>query len=113
MKAIVIFSGGPDSTAAALWAMVHGYEVELVTFQFRNEAQYGELGSAMRVAHLLNLPHTIIDYKSPMNVFSTNMHILMHAGVPPLKDDKSKPYLMPYAFWVRHHSVVYSLICAS
>jgi len=79
-KAIVVFSGGPDSTAAALWALEQGYEVELLTFQFRNKEQYGELKAAMEVAGLLNLPHTIFDFKSPMQHFGSKVHILMHSG---------------------------------
>jgi 7-cyano-7-deazaguanine synthase len=96
MKAIVILSGGPDSTAAALWALANRYAPELVTFQFRNESQYGELRAAITVAGILGLPHKIIDFKSPLHVFNNNMHIMMHAGVPKMSEDKSKPYLMPF-----------------
>lgn len=96
MKAIVILSGGPDSTSAALWALEEGYEVELVSFQFRNESQYGELKSAIAVADELELPHRIIDFKSPMHVFTEYMHVMMHAGVPELGHTKDEPYLMPF-----------------
>ena len=95
-QAIVILSGGPDSTAAALWAMAKGYDVALITFQFRGDAQYGEIFSSMRVAAALKLPHRIIDFKSPIDAFTPNMHIMMHAGVKPLGIDKSQPYLMPF-----------------
>ncbi len=40
-KAIVIFSGGPDSTAAAKYALERGLNVELLTFQFDTDQQYG------------------------------------------------------------------------
>lgn len=40
-KAVVVFSGGPDSVAAALWAVENDYQPELLTFQFRNKASMG------------------------------------------------------------------------
>jgi 7-cyano-7-deazaguanine synthase len=79
-EAVVIFSGGPDSTAAALWALANGYAPELLTFQFRNKAQYGELRAAIDLARELTLEHTIFDFKSPMAHFEPGMHILMHSG---------------------------------
>lgn len=98
-KAIVIFSGGPDSTAAVLWAISNGYSVELVTFQFHNEQQYGEIRQSMVIARLLGLPHFIIDFKSPLHAFPPSVHILMHSGVdkfnPESQPDKS-PYLLPF-----------------
>lgn len=95
-KAIVILSGGPDSTAAALWAIASGLDVSLITFQFRDDEQYGEIYASMRVAEGLKRPHRIIDFKSPIRVFTPNMHIMMHAGVRQMEGDKSKPYLMPF-----------------
>lgn len=95
-RALVILSGGPDSTAAALWALDNGYQVDLITFQVRGDAQYGEIFAAMRVAAALDLPHKIIDLKSAIGAFTPNMHIMRHAGVKPLGVDKSQPYLMPF-----------------
>jgi 7-cyano-7-deazaguanine synthase len=84
-KAVVVFSGGPDSTAAALWAASEGYEVELLTFQFRNESQYGELSAAMQVARTLGRRHTIFDFKSPMAHFGSEVQVLMHSGTATLE----------------------------
>src|SRR5262250_2901637 len=78
-NAILVFSGGPDSTAAALWAMTRRFNVQLLSFQFRSQ-QYGELFSAMKVAESLRLPHAIIDFKSPMLSFPPILSPLMHAG---------------------------------
>ena len=78
-KAIVVFSGGPDSTAAALWAQQSGYDVELVTFQFRNAEQYGELKASFKVAEIMGLKHTIFDFRSPMQHFSTSSHAFRYA----------------------------------
>lgn len=96
MKANVIFSGGPDSTAAALWAIENGYDVNLLTFHFKHEEQYGELFAAKKVADFLKLPHMLIDFKSPMHAFSDDIRILVHAGTPQSYQDKSKPHLMPF-----------------
>jgi len=94
--AVVIFSGGPDSTAATLWAIEKGFDTELLTFQFAGQKQYGEIFAAMVIARLLNRPHTILDFKSPLDSFSPMMRIMMHAGTPKLGIDKSKPHLMPF-----------------
>jgi 7-cyano-7-deazaguanine synthase len=96
MKANLIFSGGPDSTASALWALKEGYDVTLVSFQFKNEQQYGELFSASLVARKLNLPHIVIDFKSPLHVFDGNVHILMHAGTSTDNKKRGEPHLLPF-----------------
>lgn len=95
-KAVAIFSGGPDSTAAALWAVDQGYETELLTFQFRNRTQYGELKAAMDIAGALSLKHTLFDFKSSMEHFQPNAHILMHAGVEANVIDKSQDHRLPF-----------------
>lgn len=97
-KAIVIFSGGPDSTAAVLWGIEQGYELELVTFIFNLEKQYGELYASMRIANELKLPHKLIDFKSSLHAFSDQIVILMHAGAPKMDEvtDKTKPHMIPF-----------------
>jgi len=95
-KAVVVFSGGPDSTASVLWALENDYEVNLLTFQFKAQRQYGELLASMIVASTLQLHQTIIDFKSPLEVFEPNVHILMHAGVEPSKTDKSKSHRLEF-----------------
>lgn len=95
-KAIVVFSGGPDSTAAALWAIANGYEVELLTFDFKAQKQYGEIASAVKVATRLKLKHTIIDFRSPMASFGDKVHILMHAGTEVGLADQTSDHRMPF-----------------
>jgi 7-cyano-7-deazaguanine synthase len=94
--AIVVFSGGPDSTAAALFALAEGYSPTLLTFQFKGKEQYGEIFSSMKVAELLKLPHEIIDFKSPMGSFSPLVYILMHAGSAIRESDKSISHRAPF-----------------
>ena len=75
-NAIVIFSGGPDSTAAAYWAINEGYEVELLTFRFAdNGSQNGELHSAKEVSKELDLQHNFIDFTSPLHQFSSQSRV--------------------------------------
>ena len=96
-KALVIFSGGPDSTAAAQWAVSKGYSVELLTFKFTNGTiQDGELNSAKEVSKELGLQHSILDFSSPMNLFSSQSHVLMHIGVPKSIENKDKPQLLSF-----------------
>jgi 7-cyano-7-deazaguanine synthase len=75
--AVVVFSGGPDSTAAILWSRQNGFEPHLLTFQFRQDTQDGEIRSAMTIASELDMPHTLVDMKGPMSVFG-NAYPLMH-----------------------------------
>jgi 7-cyano-7-deazaguanine synthase len=108
-KAAAVFSGGPDSTASALWAKEKGYEVELVSYQFHDEKQYGELRSAMKVAEELDMEHTVIDFKAPTNAFGEGAQMFMHAGTDTalqkeegdehatMTNHKTEPHLVPFA----------------
>src|SRR5690348_3274490 len=79
--AVLVFSGGPDSTAAAIWAVSNGFDVSLLTFQFRGADQQGEIFAAQTVARALGLPICIIDFKGPMLAFRSGIHPMMHAGI--------------------------------
>ena len=81
VRAVVIFSGGVDSTAAALWAMDQQYEeIELLTYRFSDERrQYGEIALSINVAKHLNISHTIIDISIPVPAFpTTNQPFCQH-----------------------------------
>jgi 7-cyano-7-deazaguanine synthase len=95
-KAIVIFSGGPDSTAAALWAQENGYDPQLVTFKFSNDQQDAELNAAACVATHLGLTHGLLDFTSPMASFSNQARALMHIGVPRGSSGTDKPHLLAF-----------------
>ncbi|WP_041388670.1 7-cyano-7-deazaguanine synthase [Polaromonas sp. JS666] len=85
-KAIVVFSGGPDSLAAALWAKSKKYDPWLLTFQFKQREQGGEMFASMLLAKTLGFPQEIIDFKSPMHSFEPTVHVLMHAGTTTTAD---------------------------
>lgn len=88
-KVVVVFSGGPDSTAAAKWAIEEGYEPELVSYRFDDDEQYGEMRSAIKVAERLGAEHTIIDFKSPLQTaFAEGTKMFRHAGVKSAFDDE-------------------------
>src|SRR5437762_4500981 len=96
-KVIVIFSGGPDSTAAAKWAMLQEYDVELLTFKFTDtNLQDGELFAAKEISGKLNLNHTIVDFSSPMHLFSPQSRALMHTGIPKNTKEKNQSHLLTF-----------------
>ncbi|SIS39580.1 7-cyano-7-deazaguanine synthase QueC [Salimicrobium flavidum] len=59
-KAVVVFSGGQDSTTCTFWALKHYEEVELVTFDY-NQRHNEELDVAREIADDLGLKHHVLD----------------------------------------------------
>jgi 7-cyano-7-deazaguanine synthase len=93
-RAIVVFSGGPDSTAALMWALSNGYDPKLVTFQFTDKKQDGELYAAMTLAKYFGLTHKIVDIKSLLySGLTSDIVIMMHG-----KDRESTEKKDQYTF---------------
>ncbi|MGJ7034181.1 7-cyano-7-deazaguanine synthase QueC [Anoxybacillus eryuanensis] len=59
-KAVVVFSGGQDSTTCLFWAKKHFDEVEAVTFDY-NQRHRLEIDVAASIAKELDVPHTVLD----------------------------------------------------
>ncbi|MGD6858108.1 7-cyano-7-deazaguanine synthase QueC [Bacillus infantis] len=59
-KAIVVFSGGQDSTTCLFWAKNNFKEVEAVTFDY-GQRHIAELDSARRIAADLAIKHHVLD----------------------------------------------------
>lgn len=85
-KALVVFSGGQDSTTCLFYATAHFKEVELVTFEYgQRHAQ--EIEVAKKIAAEQGLKHHVLDMSllsqlSPNALTSHNMTIDTTDGVP-------------------------------
>ncbi|MBM7704736.1 7-cyano-7-deazaguanine synthase QueC [Metabacillus iocasae] len=59
-KAVVVFSGGQDSTTCLFWALKNFKEVETVTFQY-GQRHSKEIEVAKEIADELGVKHTVLD----------------------------------------------------
>lgn len=59
-KALVVFSGGQDSTTCLFWAKKQFKEVEAVTFNY-GQRHVAELDCAKEIAEDLDVPHHVLD----------------------------------------------------
>lgn len=59
-KALIVFSGGQDSTTCLFWAMKHFREVEVVTFDY-GQRHALEIECAKGIAEELGVKHHILD----------------------------------------------------
>jgi 7-cyano-7-deazaguanine synthase len=55
LKAMVVLSGGQDSTTCLAWAIAQGYGVHCITFDYGQKHKI-EIDAALNVAHMLGVP---------------------------------------------------------
>ncbi|MBY0595630.1 7-cyano-7-deazaguanine synthase QueC [Bacillus bingmayongensis] len=86
-KAVVVFSGGQDSTTCLFWAMQQFAEVEAVTFNY-NQRHKLEIDCAADIAKELGIKHTVLDMSllnqlAPNALTRTDMEITHEEGKLP------------------------------
>ncbi|MHC1719379.1 MAG: 7-cyano-7-deazaguanine synthase QueC [Clostridiaceae bacterium] len=87
-KAVVVFSGGQDSTTCLFWAKKNFKEVIAVSFDY-NQRHVSELECAKKIAQELGVVHHILDMKllaqlAPNALTRNDMEIKMgEGGAPP------------------------------
>lgn len=59
-SALVVFSGGQDSTTCLFWALKNFDRVETITFNY-NQRHKAEIDCAITIAKELDIPHLVID----------------------------------------------------
>ncbi|GGJ06332.1 7-cyano-7-deazaguanine synthase [Alicyclobacillus cellulosilyticus] len=60
--AVVVFSGGQDSTTCLVWALTRYRRVEAVTFDYQQRHE-AEIACARRIAAKLGVPHHVFDMR--------------------------------------------------
>lgn len=86
-KAVVVFSGGQDSTTCLFWAIEQFAEVEAVTFNY-NQRHKLEIDCAAEIAKELGIKHTVLDMSllnqlAPNALTRTDMEITHEEGKLP------------------------------
>lgn len=80
-KKLLMFSGGPDSTAAAYLLKKELHDVHLMTLSDDVKAKNdGEVAAAKRIAKMLGMPHKIIDISSLNALLDGLPNILISLG---------------------------------
>ncbi|WP_414044788.1 7-cyano-7-deazaguanine synthase QueC [Macrococcus equi] len=85
-KALVVFSGGQDSTTCLFWAMKNFSEVEAVTFNY-GQRHALEIEIAQKITEDLNIKHHILDMSllsqlSPNALTNHNLEITHEGTIP-------------------------------
>lgn len=73
MKAIVIFSGGLDSTTCLYWAKQEYEEVEALSFNYGSKHNEQELRRAKMICELAGVKHTVIKLDFINNLFKSDL----------------------------------------
>lgn len=63
-EAVVVFSGGQDSTTCLAWAQKKFSKVVALSFDYGQRHREAELGAAKAIADIADVPHRIVDIQS-------------------------------------------------
>lgn len=85
--AVLVFSGGQDSTTCLYWAIAQGYAVHAVTMNY-GQRHSREIESARKIAELAGVDHEVIDV--PMILKGTSP-LVSGADLEQYKDHASLP----------------------
>lgn len=77
-KALVVFSGGQDSTTCLCWALKHFDSVESISFDYGQRHKI-ELECAKAIAEKLDIAHTILDLRLLQQL---TKNALTHENIP-------------------------------
>lgn len=80
-KAIVVFSGGQDSTTCLYWALAEGFEVKAVTFAY-GQRHFREIEAAHLIAQRAGVEHEIVELG----------HGVLHGTSPLVSDNTLEQY---------------------
>ncbi|KAB8139351.1 7-cyano-7-deazaguanine synthase QueC [Gracilibacillus oryzae] len=92
-RAVVVFSGGQDSTTCLFWALDRFDHVELVTFDY-NQRHHQEIDVAKEIAKQQGLKHHILDM-SLLNQLAPNALTRQEIDVEHGEDDELPSTFVP------------------
>jgi len=87
-KAIVLFSGGLDSTTCLAYAKSQGFECHALSFQY-GQRHFAELQAAKRIASQQHVPHIIVDI--PISQFGGSALTDSASSIPDYTGEKKIP----------------------
>ena len=92
-KAVVVFSGGPDSATALYIALKRGFEVFPITFDYWQLARK-EIECAREMSKMLGLNWVLIDLSSVGKFYSGKTSLVDPSK--PITSEFSKPIIVPF-----------------
>lgn len=92
-KAVIVFSGGPDSATVAYWAKQQGHQIYPITFKY-GQIAVKETEAAQKIAQTLGASTKIIDLSALKGIFSGSTSLVSREI--PLTAEFSTPIIVPF-----------------
>lgn len=90
-KALVVLSGGQDSSYCLAWALCKFYSVQAVSFDYKSLHSI-ELSKAKKICQILNVPHVILK----ADPLTFNKNALTDSSIAIEKQGRSLTTFVPY-----------------